>query len=561
MTTEPETTPVAPKTPRQTVGEAGLRKIVASIPDAVIVVSLQGHIRFANPAAEALFGRPLIDLMGLDMGFPAVTTNKTEMDVVRPGGKTVTAEVRFVEVEWNGEPARIVTLRDVTDRKRSEERARQLEHERQARAEAEAASRAKSEFLATMSHELRTPLNAIIGYSQLLDLGIGGPLTDPQRERVGRITNSGRHLLGLVNEILDLAKVEAGRLSVRAESGRIDEVVRAALSMVQGPADARGVRLLGCEGGTDILYDGDSDRVRQILVNLLNNAVKFTAPGGSVTVECASVARPEDSARIDGFGPWVRVRVTDTGIGIPSARLTSIFDPFVQVEGGHTRQTDGSGLGLTISRRLARLMGGDLTVVSEPEHGSTFTLWLPDGSGVQRENVHREIAESRGVAAQLEGLSEVATGILRELPTLCEAFVDRLRAEAIIPNTESLRASQLADHIVSYVADIASTLKAIEEAQGQPSRFVTDCVDIHEFIAEKHGAHRARMGCTPDIVRREWGIVREEVARIIRRSASSSPRGEVASALSVTERFLQQGEAASLRSLARAIDLGRDPAA
>jgi signal transduction histidine kinase len=561
MNTEPEATRIAPQAIRHPVGEAGLRKIVSCIPDAVIVVSTTGHIRFANPAAEALFGRPLADLMGLDMGLPAVATNKTEMDVLRPGGKSVTAEVRFVEVDWNGEPARIVTLRDVTDRKRAEERSRQLERERQARAEAEAASRAKSEFLATMSHELRTPLNAIIGYSQLLDLGIGGSLTDPQRERVSRITNSGRHLLGLVNEILDLAKVEAGRLSVRTESGRIDEVVRAALSMVQAPADARGVRLIGCEGGTDILYDGDPDRVRQILVNLLNNAVKFTAAGGTVTVDCAVVARPEDSARIDGFGPWVRVRVSDTGIGIPSTRLSSIFDPFVQVEAGHTRQADGSGLGLTISRRLARLMGGDLTVVSEPNHGSTFTLWLQDGSGVQRENVDREIAESRGVAAQLEGLSEVATGILRELPTLCEAFVDRLRAEAIIPNTESLRASQLADHIVCYVADIASMLRAIEEAQGQPSRFVTDCVEIHEFIAEKHGAHRARMGCTPDIVRREWGIVREEVVRIIRRSAGSSPRGEVAAALNVTERFLQQGEAASLRSLARAIDLGRDPAA
>jgi len=535
---------------RPSVGEAGLQKIVASIPDAVIIVGENERIRFANPAAEALFGRPLGQLIGLELGLPAVASNKTEMDVVRPGGFAVTAEVRFVDVDWNGEPARIVSLRDVTDRKRAEERAKQLERERRARAEAEAASKAKSEFLATMSHELRTPLNAIIGYSELLDLGIGGELTHQQREQIGRIATSGRHLLSLVNEVLDLAKVEAGRLSVQAEAARADGVVQSALALVEGPANNRGVRLDGSDCGGDLLFDGDPDRVRQILVNLLTNAVKFTAPGGTVSVNCQMIDEPDDDARLPGSGPWLVIRVMDTGIGIPRGRISSIFDPFVQVETGRTRTVEGSGLGLTISRRLARLMGGDLTVVSEPGLGSTFSLWLNQATSAQREAAAWR-AESPDVAARLAGFSDVAASLLRELPSLCNALVDRLRAEAIIPNTDSLRAAQLADHLVCYIADLATLLNALEEARGQPSKFVDASAELHDFIAEKHGRDRARLGCTVDIVRREWKIVREEVERVIRRAASLLPRGNMSEVLITADRLLESGEDASVRSLMR----------
>ena len=545
--------PVPPATvPRSSVDEAGLQKIVASIPDAVIVVGVNECIRFANPAAEALFGRPLASLIGLELGLPAVSSSKTEMDVVRPGGKSVTAEVRFVDVDWNGEPARIVSLRDVTDRKRADERAKQLERERHARAAAEAASRAKSEFLATMSHELRTPLNAIIGYSELLDLGIGGELSDQQREQIARIGSSGRHLLSLVNEVLDLAKVEAGRLSVQAEASPMDDVVQTALSMVQGPAAMRDVALEGWACGGEFLYDGDPNRVRQILANLLSNAVKFTPPGGSVKVTCEVVDEPDVDARLSGSGPWLVVRVADTGIGIPRGRISSIFDPFVQVEAGRTRTNDGSGLGLTISRRLARLMGGDLTVVSETGVGSTFSLWLNQATNAQREEAAWR-AESPDVAARLAGFSDVAANILRELPSLCNALVDRLRAEAIIPNTDSLRAAQLADHMACYVADVATMLRALEEARGQTSRFVDDSVELHDFIAEKHGKDRARLGCTADIVRREWKIVREEVERVIRRAAGMLPRGNVSEALIAADRFLEKGEDRSVRSLMRTV--------
>src|SRR5438105_323488 len=191
-----------------------LRSIVERLADGIVIGDAAGVIRFANPAAQELFGRSHKQLVGTPLGFPVVLGESAEVDVMRPGDGAITTELRVVDVEWGGAPAMLVSLRDITDRKRAAERERQLERERTARAEAEAASQAKSEFLATMSHELRTPLNAVIGYAELLDLGVAGALTTEQRQQVVRIRNSARHLLGLVNEVLDLSKVEAGRLSV-----------------------------------------------------------------------------------------------------------------------------------------------------------------------------------------------------------------------------------------------------------------------------------------------------------------------------------------------------------
>ncbi|PYP68518.1 MAG: hypothetical protein DMD26_01780 [Gemmatimonadetes bacterium] len=203
-----------------------------------------------------------------------------------------------MDVGWAGAPALLVSLRDITHRKRAAERERQLERERAARAEAEASSQAKSEFLAMMSHELRTPLNAVIGYAELLDLGVAGALTNEQRHQLSRIRTSGRHLLGLVNEVLDLAKIEAGRLSVSIGVARTREAADAALSLVQTHADEKGIRFAAnCLGDGDACYVGDEDRVRQILINLLSNAVKFTERGGQVALECGTTKRPERAQR------------------------------------------------------------------------------------------------------------------------------------------------------------------------------------------------------------------------------------------------------------------------
>ena len=246
-----------------------------------------------------------------------------------------------------------------------------------ARRAAEAANASKSEFLATMSHEIRTPLNAIVGYTQLVDMGLSGPVTPEQHAQLERIAASGKHLLGLIEDVLDLARIEAGRLSVASTVGVTRTAAEAALALIRPQAAAKGVAMsAACEGDRDARYIGDEQRVRQVVVNLLSNAVKFTPPGGRVAVRCGVVDRPPAQLEATGSGPWVWITVEDTGIGIAPEMQQRIFQPFVQAEGGFTRAHGGAGLGLSISRRLARLMGGDLTVESVQGEGSHFTLWL-----------------------------------------------------------------------------------------------------------------------------------------------------------------------------------------
>jgi len=246
------------------------------------------------------------------------------------------------------------------------DRARLFEAERAARAEAERANRAKSEFLAVMSHELRTPLNAIGGYAELLEMGIRGPVTRQQREDLGRVQQSQRHLLGLINEVLNYAKLETGSVHYHAADVPVAEAIAEAEGLVAPQARARGLALgvSACPGG--LAVRADAEKVRQVLVNLLSNAVKFTDRGGRIDVGCAARG-----------GAAVAVAVRDTGIGIAADQLERIFEPFVQVRADLTRTAEGTGLGLAISRDLARGMGGDLTAESTPGQGSTFTLTLP----------------------------------------------------------------------------------------------------------------------------------------------------------------------------------------
>jgi signal transduction histidine kinase len=529
-----------------------LRSIVEGMADGVVIIGLDGVIRFVNPAAESLFGRSAAELGGTSFGFPAVAGETAEIQVVRPSGASVAAELRVVEMRWEGAPSCLVSLRDVTDRKRADERAAQLEGERIARAEAEAASQAKSEFLAMMSHELRTPLNAVIGYAELLDLGIAGALTADQRHQISRILASGRHLLGLVNEVLDLAKVEAGRLSLHTGLAYAAQTADGALAVVQPIAESRGILIpVQYVDEAEATYNADEDRVRQILINLLRNAVKFTEAGGSVRLECGLTKQPDPDARLKG-GPWVYWGVTDNGIGIAPAQLAAIFDPFVQVERGHTRQNDGSGLGLTISRRLARLMHGDLTVRSEMGKGSAFTLWLPAVGGAGREAAGRRTA-SPAPASRLRGLAETGEALMSELEPLLNSFVARLRSEPLMPAAQSLRFSQLADHVGTYVANIAGVLVAVEEAGGQPSGLIADGSEIQRLVAERHGAQRARLGWTADAMQREWRILGEEIERAIRRRTQGLDESTIAEASTIIARFIDLGIELSGRALTRAL--------
>ena len=539
--------------------EARLESIVDRMADGVVIVNRDGMIRFANPAAERLFGRSREELTDRELGFPVVVSETAEVQVVRPNHQTVTAELRAVDIDWQGESAHLISLRDITDRKHAEDRAAQLDRERIARIEAEAANQAKSEFLALMSHELRTPLNAVLGYSELLDLGVAGSLSAEQRHSIARIAASGKHLLGLVNEVLDLAKVEAGQLWLHDGVGHTHRAVDAAIALVQPAAEARGIELTARPPANDaVAYAGDEDRVRQILVNLLNNAVKFTPAGGRVTVEWGLTSRAEADARVFGHGPWCVIRVSDSGIGIPPDRIRTIFDPFVQVESGRSRSREGSGLGLTISRRLARLMKGDITVRSTLGSGSVFTLWLPDATAAARETAKWQ-AESPDTAARLLGLSEVGKVLIRELDPLLGAFVARLRDEAIAESAQSLRYCQLTDHLAAYVADVAAMFAAIEESQGQPSSVVADGTRIHLLLAECHGVQRSRLGWTGDTLHREWTILHEEIERVIQMHVRGVAESAVAEARVVLERMIDQARGASCRALIRAHDAEQAP--
>lgn len=242
------------------------------------------------------------------------------------------------------------------------------------REEADEANRAKSSFLATMSHELRTPINAVIGYAQLLEEEIVGPVTEAQRDHLRRIAASSRHLLMLINDVLDLSRIEAGRMELSLQRGIMDDVVDEALSLVTPQAAAANLDLVSRTRGGRHSYVGDPDRVRQILVNLLTNAIKFTEPGGTVAVTVSAHRQAPTGSRISGDGPWTCVAVEDSGIGIPAADVDRIFEPFEQAQTGNTRTKGGTGLGLTISSHLARLMAGGLTVRTEQGKGSCFAV-------------------------------------------------------------------------------------------------------------------------------------------------------------------------------------------
>jgi anti-sigma regulatory factor (Ser/Thr protein kinase) len=385
-----------------------------------------------------------------------------------------------------------------------------------------------------------------------------GTLTPEQRQQIGRIMASGRHLLGLVNEILDLAKVEAGRMSVERVPTSVGEVVEAAIVLSQPQAEARGLTLSApADVPRALQFLGDHDRVLQILANLLSNAVKFTDPGGEIAIEVDQRAEAPGAGHLHGDGPWVLIRVRDNGIGIDPVHLETIFSPFVQAEAGHTRRSDGTGLGLTISRRLARLMGGDVTVESAPGDGSVFTLWLPAttvGDGESLENA----ANTAAPPARTRGLADIGDSLMHEMETILDGFVAQLRHEPLMPAAPTLRYSQLVDHTGALLADIASALITLDESRGAPSSLLLDAADIQRFVADRHGLQRARLGWTVDALVREAEILRTEIERSVRRCFSDPKFApQVDEALGVIRRYIEQGLETSRRAIERAAHRGR----
>lgn len=358
--------------------------LIESVRDyALFVLDTKGNVMTWNIGAERLKGYKPADIIGRHFSafYPAEDKAKRKPQRAL---ETALREGRFEDEGWrirkdgtrfwanvvitalfdeNGQHVGFAKVtRDLTERRRAELQA--IEDARRL-AQSEASNRAKADFLAAMSHELRTPLNAIGGFAELLSLGIHGAINERQKEDLERISSSQRHLLGIINDILNFSRVEAGKVEYHIRPIDLLATVKSVVGMVEPLAKSKDIdlRIEECPPGIEAL--GDPAKCEQILINLVSNGVAFTEKPGGISIGC-------------GYGEgavWIRVR--DTGIGIPSDKLESIFEPFVQVGRSFTTSHRGAGLGLAISRDLARGMNGDLTVESRVGEGSLFTLCLP----------------------------------------------------------------------------------------------------------------------------------------------------------------------------------------
>jgi PAS domain S-box-containing protein len=365
-----------------------LAAIVESSDDGIVSTSLDGIIISWNPGAERIYGYPAAEIIGQRVQSilpPDRLHEETQIIEEIKLGKSVehyeTVRLhktsKLINVSLTVSPIRDAAgdvigiskiARDITARMEAEEQLR-ISNERISLANAELAraARLKDEFLAGMSHELRTPLNAILGLSEALLEEIFGTLTEEQKEHLTTIEQSGRHLLELINDILDLSKVESGKMELEIKSVLVRDLCESSLSFIKQQAHHKRIKL-DCRIDQDLAeIEVDERRIRQVLVNLLSNAVKFTPDGGSVQLQ----------ARADSFHETVEFSVTDTGIGIAPENMGKLFQPFVQLDSALSRRYAGTGLGLALVRRIAELHGGSVTLESQEGKGSRFTIILP----------------------------------------------------------------------------------------------------------------------------------------------------------------------------------------
>ncbi len=352
------------------------RRLLESAPDAMVVVDRRGTIVLVNAQVERMFGFTRAELLGRPVEVllpgqheryvadPGIRPMGTGVEILgrRRDGSEFPMEILFSPVETDEGILVSSAIRDITDRKRAEDdlRAKNLE--------LQDANLAKDRFLASMSHELRTPLNAIIGFTGTLLMRLPGPLTVDQTRQLQTIQASGRHLLSLINDLLDISRVEAGKVQLCPGPVPVREVLRDVESVLRPMAEAKGLLLDVAPVPADLTLPTDRRAFHQILLNLVNNAIKFTDRGG-VRIEVVSPPGA-DGGRLD-------VRVTDSGCGIPKGDQQRLFQAFSRIEGGGSTRREGTGLGLHLSRKLAELLGGRITLESGEGEGSTFTLSLP----------------------------------------------------------------------------------------------------------------------------------------------------------------------------------------
>jgi signal transduction histidine kinase/DNA-binding response OmpR family regulator len=451
-----------------------LRSIVDSMADGLVVADREGRVALSNEAAAGILGAAVAEagagawaeacgaflpdrttpfppdqlpLARAVRGEPSDDVDMYVRNPSRPEGAFVSATGRPLR-EAGGAGGGVVVLHDVTAERRSRD---EMRHAREA---AEAASRTKSEFVANVSHEIRTPLNGVLG---MLDLALETQLDETQTRYLTTAHAAARSLVELISDLLDFARIEAGKLVVDAADFRLREMLGDTLA--QFGAQIQSKRLeMDCEVDADVpdAVCGDPGRLRQILVNLVGNAIKFTDRGGIV------VHVQRETAEAGGIR--LRFTVTDTGIGIPVERQAQVFDPFTQADGSTTRRFGGTGLGLTICARLARLMGGNIALTSRPGHGTTVRLSLPfaPAATTGHEGVVGDIDDLRGLAILLVGDSRLQRTIVGDL----------LEAGGMRPLA---------------VAEGAEALTALRDRKAPGSPFAAAIIDTH--LTDMDGFH------------------------------------------------------------------------
>jgi PAS domain S-box-containing protein len=375
--------------------------IVEHAVDGIMIIDERDNITTFNPAAERMFGYSADEIIGqpiarlipdpLQRQYKLISIGN-EITGRRKDNSVFPMDLSSGQLILDSRRLYVVILRDATRRKQAEE---ELARARDA---AEAASRSKSTFLANMSHELRTPLNAIIGYSELLIEDLADVDRESLEDDLRRIHRAGTHLLGLISDILDISKIEAGKMDLRYEHFTLAPMLKDVEANIAPLASQKGNRFTIAYDGQPAHLFADPGRVRQVLINLLGNACKFTE-GGEITLRVYEDTRMKDEGgrRILHPSSFILFAVSDTGIGMAPEQIARLFQPFTQVDDSTTRKYGGTGLGLALTRHFCQMMGGTVDVASAPGEGSTFTVRLPlrEPDDVAAEASERDAVEGR----------------------------------------------------------------------------------------------------------------------------------------------------------------------
>jgi len=381
--------------------EAQLRNIIEKNVDGIIILDKNGILRFVNPAAEALLGQKAKEFIGEMFQFSVVAGEAKEFDIIRRDGETATAEMRVVEIDWEGESVNLASLRDITKHKQAEEAIRETD-------------RMKSEFISVVGHELRTPLTSMRNAVDMVLGETAGPINENQRRFLAMAERNIDRLTGIINELLDISKIESGKIRIEFKPFGLGALLDTVMAFLTSKTKEKSISIHK-EIPSDLpLAYGDSDKMEQIFINLLDNAIKFTPEGGEIYVT-AKLVRSENllggtrekpkevwseelgaqSPELDG--DFMEISVADTGIGIPPDELEKIFDRFYQVEKSPAKEIKGTGLGLAITKGLIEAHGGEIWAQSKVGKGTKFSFTLPQCTLERaiKDYLNREIAEAR----------------------------------------------------------------------------------------------------------------------------------------------------------------------